>query len=56
MVSSSAPIARIGNKCMKIPNTELQQVTEDDWAGAEKQEFGMIDEADERLIFVHNFL
>jgi hypothetical protein len=41
---------------MKIPNTELQQATEDDWAAVEKQEFDMIDEADERLVFVHNFL
>lgn len=40
---------------MKIPNTELQQVTEDDWAAAEKQAFDMIDEADERLVCVHTF-
>lgn len=40
---------------MKIPNTELQQATEDDWTTAEKQAFDMIDEADERLVFVHIF-
>ena len=40
---------------MKIPNTELQQATEDDWTAVEKRAFDMIDEADERLVFVHTF-